>query len=198
MTAHRDVLALLGAAAIFGAPLVVEAQQARVYRVGVILHGGPYALAIDGLRDGLRELRFEEGKEFVFHVQDAKGDLSLVEAAAKDFERGNVDLIYTVTTSVTTVVKRATKNVPIVFYAGVDPVASGLVESFRNPGGRLTGTHGHYAALVAKRLELLKEMIPRLRRVVTFYNPENVAYEQSGRLARDAARRLEVEFVERR
>src|SRR5262245_30093753 len=97
MTARRHLLALIGATAIFGAPPVVEAQQARMYRVGVILQGGPYSLAIDGLRDGLRELGFEEGKQVVLRVRDAKGDLKLVEAAAKDLERENVDLIYAVT-----------------------------------------------------------------------------------------------------
>src|SRR5262245_3249700 len=197
MISRRDLLALLGAAAVFGAP-VVEAQQARVYRVGVILPGGPYSLAVDGLREGLGELGFQEGKQFVLDVRDVKGALGLVEAAAKDLERENVDLIYAVTTPVPVVAKRATQNVPLVFYAGVEPVAAGLVESLRQPGGRLTGTHGHYADLVAKRLQLLKEMMPRLRRVVTFYNPANPAYEQSARFARDVARRLEVEFVESR
>ncbi len=195
---RRSVLMGLWVLYLSGAPLVVEAQQARVYRVGVVLQGGPYSLAIDGLQAGLRELGFEEGKQFVLHVQDAKGDLKLAEAAAKVFEQENVDLIYAVTSSVAFVVKRATKNVPIVFYAGTDPVASGLVENFRKPGGRLTGTHGHYADLGAKRLELLKEMVPRLRRVVTFYRAENAVYQQNARIARDAAQRLQVELVERR
>jgi putative ABC transport system substrate-binding protein len=161
MTARRSVLTGLSIVALVGAPLVVKAQQARVYRVGVILQGGPFSQAVDGLREGLRELGFEEGKQFVLHVRDAKGDLKLVEAAARDLERENVDLIYAVATSVAVVVKRATRNVPIVFYAGTDPVASGLVENFRKPGGRLTGAHGRFADLGAKRLELLKEMVPR-------------------------------------
>jgi putative tryptophan/tyrosine transport system substrate-binding protein len=84
-----------------------------------------------------------------------------------------------------------------VFYAGSDPVAVGLVESFRKPGGRLTGIHSQFTELTAKRLELLKEMIPRLRRVVTFYRPDNPAAQQSVKIARDAAHHLKVELVER-
>jgi ABC-type uncharacterized transport system substrate-binding protein len=165
--------------------------------VGVVLQGGPYSAAIDGLRDGLRELGLEEGKHFVLHVHDAKGDLKSVEAAATSLERQKVDLIYAMAGSVTLAAKRATKSVPIVFYAGTDPVAWGLVESFRKPGGRLTGLHGQFTDLTAKRLELLKEMIPILRRVVTFYHPDNPGARQAVKIARDAGRQLNVELVER-
>src|SRR5262249_943703 len=81
--------------------------------------------------DGLRELGFEEGKQLILDVRDAKGDLKSVEAAAAALEAEKVDLIYAVATSVTLAARRATKTVPIVFYAGTDPVALGLVDSFR-------------------------------------------------------------------
>ena len=197
MTTPRLTLTGILILALFALPLAVEAQQARVYRVGVVLHGGPHSAAIDGLRDGLRELGLEEGKQFVLHVRDGKGDLKSVEAAARSLEGEKVDLIVAMTTSVTLAAKRATKSVPIVFYAGTDPVSIGLVESFRKPGGRLTGIHGQIADLTAKRLELLKEMVPRLRRVVTFYSPDNPAAQQSVKIARDAARQLKLELVER-
>src|SRR5712692_3246156 len=156
--------AFLGALAggLLAAPLAAEAQQPRVYRVGVVLQGGPYLGAVDGLRKGLAELGLEEGKQFILHVREGKGDLKAVEQAAGDLEREKVDLIFSVATSVTLAVKRATKTVPIVFYAGSDPVALGLVESFRKPGGRFTGIYGRLSDVAAKRLELLKEMVPRL------------------------------------
>jgi len=186
---------------LLAAPLAAKAQQARAYRIGVILQGGPYSEAIDGLRNGLKELGLEEGKQFVLHVRDTKGDLKSVAVAARGLEdqkeEQKVDVIYALGTSVTLAAKRATKSVPIVFYAGTDPVAVGLIESLRKPGGRLTGIHGQFANLTAKRLELLKEMIPRLRRVVTFYSPDNPAAQQSMKIARDAARQLKVEFIER-
>ena len=186
------------AGALLAAPLAAEAQQPRVYRVGVVLQGGPYLGTVDGLRKGLADLGFEEGKQFILHVRDGKGELKGVEQRAADLEREKVDLICAVASSVTLAVKRATKTVPIVFYAGSDPVASGLVASFRKPGGRLTGIYGRLADLQAKRLELLKEMVPRLRRVVVFYNPDNLMAERGMKEARDAARQLKVELLERR
>ncbi|HEV8530828.1 MAG TPA: ABC transporter substrate-binding protein [Methylomirabilota bacterium] len=179
------------------APFVAEAQQARVYRVGVVLQGGPYLGAVDGLRKGLAELELEEGKQFVLHVRDTKGDLKSVEAEARRLEGEKVDMIYALATSVTLAAKRATKSVPIVFYSGTDPVAVGFVESIRKPGGRLTGIYTRFTDLTAKRLELLKEMVPRLRRVVTFYSPDNSAAQQSVKIARDAARQLKLELAER-
>jgi len=186
------------AGGLLAPPLAAEAQQARVYRVGVVLQGGPYLGAVDGLRKGLAELGLEEGKQVILHVRDGKGDLKAAEQAAGDLEREKVDLIYSVATSVTLAVKRATKTVPIVFYAGGDPVSFGLVESFRKPGGRLTGIYSGFVDLTAKRLQLLKEMIPRLRRVVIFYNPDNPLSQVSVKVARDAARQLKVELLERR
>jgi putative ABC transport system substrate-binding protein len=177
--------------------ITAEAQQVRVYRVGVILQGGPYYAAIDGLRDGLKEVGLEDGKQLILDVRDVKGDPKAVETAARGLEREKVDLIYSVATSVTLAVKRATERVPIVFYAGADPVAVGLVESFRQPGGRLTGIHSRGTPLMAKRLELLKEMVPTLRRVIYFYNPGNPIGQHSAKIARDAARQLKVQLIER-
>jgi putative ABC transport system substrate-binding protein len=187
-----------GSLGLLAAPLAAEAQRARVDRVGVILQGGPYFPAIDGLRDGLRELGLEHGKRAELHVRDTKGDLKAVEAAARSLEGEGVDLIDAWATSVSLAVTRATQKVPIVFYAGSDPVAVGLVRNFRKPGGRVTGVHGRVTDLTAKRLELLKEMISRLRRIVAFYNPENPSAQQAVMLARDAARQLKVELVEHR
>ena len=186
------------ASGLIAAPLGVEGQQARAYRVGVILQGGPYFQAVDGLREGLRELGLEEGKQIILYVRDAKGDLKTVEAAARELEQDRVDLIYSVTTSVTLATKRVTKSVPIVFCVGADPVALGLVQSYPKPGGRLTGIHGQLTDVTAKQLELLKEMVPKAHRVVAFYSPGNPAAKQSVQVARDAARQLRVELVERR
>jgi putative tryptophan/tyrosine transport system substrate-binding protein len=197
MTVRRLTLTGVLILALFALPQAAGAQQARVYRVGVVLLGGPYSSTIDGLRDGLKELGLEEGRQYALLVRDGRGDLKSVEVAARSLEGEKVDLIVAITTSVTLAAKRATKSVPIVFYAGSDPVSTGLVETFRKPGGRLTGIHGQGGGLAAKRLELLKEMVPRLRRVVTFYSPDSPVAQQSVKIARDAARQLKVELVER-
>ncbi|MBI4169201.1 MAG: ABC transporter substrate-binding protein [Acidobacteria bacterium] len=165
--------------------------------MGIIHHGGEYQVFVDGLRQGLRELGLEEGKHVALDIRDTKGDLKAVGEAARDLERRKVDLICTGGASVTMAAKRATALTPIVFFAGADPVAYGLVESFAKPGGRLTGVHGRATDLTAKRLEVLKEMIPRLGRMVTFYNPGNTAARENARLGREAARTLGVQLIER-
>jgi putative tryptophan/tyrosine transport system substrate-binding protein len=87
--------------------------------------------------------------------------------------------------------------VPIVFVSGSDPVALGLIETLPRPGGRLTGLHNVGTDLMPKRLELLRELVPTVRRVITFYDPENRSATWSLSLSRDAARRLGIEFIER-
>ena len=184
------------AALVLASVHLAQAQQAKVYRVGVIHEGGPFYVAIDGLKEGLRELGLAEGKHYVLEVRDLKGDRRAAEAAARSLEREKVDLIYTVATSVTTVVKRATTEIPIVFAVGSDPVAAGLVESFARPGGRCTGVY-RQGDLTAKRLETLKEILPKLRKVVTFYDPSNELALADTKSAREAAGQLKIEIVER-
>jgi putative tryptophan/tyrosine transport system substrate-binding protein len=176
---------------------LVQAQPAKVYRVGVVHEGGPYNAMIDGLKDGLKELGFAEGKQYVLEIRDVKGDPKALEGAATSLEQQKVDLIYALGTSVATAVKHATTEVPIVFNAGNDPVASGLIESFARPGGRITGVHYSVVELTAKRLEILKALIPDLRKVVTFYNPRNEFAMKSAKTAREQGRQLNIEIVER-
>jgi putative ABC transport system substrate-binding protein len=121
----------------------------------------------------------------------------MVGEAAKEFERGKVSLLYAFPTSVATAAKRATTQIPIVFAAGSDPVARGLVESFPRPGGRVTGVYYWTTDLTAKRLEVLKDILPKLRRVVTFYDPKNLNAQESAKAAREAGRRLGIQIVER-
>jgi ABC-type uncharacterized transport system substrate-binding protein len=90
---RRIGLAVVLTVSLILAPLAGEAQQARLYRVGVVFQGGGYSAGVDGLRDALRELGFAEGRQLVLHVRDAKGDLQSVEVAAQSFENEKVDLI---------------------------------------------------------------------------------------------------------
>jgi putative ABC transport system substrate-binding protein len=177
-------------------PLKASAQS-KLYRIGVIYNGGPYTAAIDGLRDGLKGLGIVESRNYVFHYRDVKGDINAVEAAARSLETEKVDLIYSVATTTTLRVKKATKSVPIVFYAGTDPVGSGLIASYAKPGGRLTGIHSQFTDLTAKRLELFKALVPGITRVISFYNPNSTGSLQSVKMVRAASPRLKVELVEK-
>jgi putative ABC transport system substrate-binding protein len=193
----KKIVAPFIIALVLASAHLAQAQQAKLYRVGVILEGGPYYAVVNGLKDGLKELGFEERKHFVLEIRDLKGDRKAAEEAARSLEQGNVDLIYAVATSVAITAKRATTHVPIVFVIGGDPVAAGLVESYAKPGGRLTGIHYLSNELTGKRLEILKEIIPKLRKVLTFYDPSNETAMSNAKSAREAARQLKIELIER-
>lgn len=175
----------------------VYAQQAKVYRIGVILPGGSLYETVDGLKHGLRELGLEEGKQFTLTIRETKGDAKAAEEAARSFERDKFNLIYALAAPVITAAKGATVNMPIVFGVGSDPVTGGLVDSFAKPGGRLTGVHFLVRDLTAKRLEILKEIFPKLSRVVTFYDPSSRVPTEAVKLGREEAKRLGLKLVER-
>jgi putative ABC transport system substrate-binding protein len=174
-----------------------EAQQPKSYRIGVIMPGGPFYEAVSGLRNGLKELGLEEGKQFTLIIQDTKGDTRLAGDAARNLEREKVDLLYALPSSVIAAAKAATQQTPIVFGIGTDPVVMGLVDSFAKPGGRLTGVHFLVGDLTAKRLEILKEMCPKLPGVLTFYNPAKQVAMRSANLGREEAERSGLKFLER-
>ena len=194
----KKVIGLLLSTMLFALSFPAQAQQPKVYRVGVLLPGAHWHEIIDGLRAGLKELGLEAGRHFVLEIRDTKGDLKAAETAARNLEQEKVDLIFTTRTSVTIAAKRVTSNTPIVFAAGADPVVLGLVESFAKPGGRLTGVYEPGTDLTGKRLEILKEIVPKLRRLLAFYDPRNPVASESAKLAREEVARLRgVEFVER-
>lgn len=193
----KKIFVFVLAALILASSHLAQAQQPKVYRVGVITSGGAWYETIDGLRVGLRQLGLEDGKQLTLVIRDTKGDAKAAEEAARNLEQEKVSLIYTTASSVTIAARRASTEVPMVFAAGADPVEIGLVDSFAKPGGRLTGVFYRDTELTAMRLEFLKEIVPKLRRVVTFYDPRSLIASQSAKLAREEAQRLRVQFVER-
>jgi len=165
--------------------------------VGVVLEGGDEA-TVDGLREELKELGLAEGRNYTLDVRNLRGVRDAAEAASRSLAQAKVDVIFSIATSVTTLVKRETSTVPVVFAVGSDPVAAGLVESFAHPGGRFTGVYYSTRDLAPKRLDILRAMLPNLRKVVTFYDPGNPFAVASLISVRQAARQLGVEVVERR
>ncbi len=181
----------------FGFDYCASAQPAKPYRIGVLFPGGAQYETLNGLRDGLKELGLEEGKQLTLLLNDTKGDAAVTEQAAKAFEKDNVSLIYALTTTIITKAKSATTNVPIVFAIGSDPVTGKLVDSFAKPGGRLTGVHFLVRDLTAKRLEVLKEILPKASRVLTYYDPTSRVAVEGTKMARDEAKRLGIKLIER-
>ena len=177
--------------------IIAAAQETKVYRIGVIHQGGPYQAVVDGLRFGLQELGLVDGKEIMLEIRDTKTDPKMAEDAARFFERNKATVICAVTTATATAVKTATSQVPIVFSVGTDPVTSGLVQSFAKPGGRLTGVQYSTTDLTAKRLEILKEIVPKLSRIIIIYNPNNRSARESAELTHKAAGQFRIQVVER-
>jgi putative ABC transport system substrate-binding protein len=191
---RREFMTVLGGAAAW--PLVARGQQTRPKRIGVVLQGEPYYAGVEGLREGLKAAGLEDGRQIELVLRDAKGDAAAAAAAARELERDGVDLIVAFATTVARATKNATANVPIVFSAGSDPVAMDLVASMPKPGGRLTGVHFLSAELTAKRLGLLRELLPALRRIVTFHNPANPVARLALEEARSATRLLGIDLVD--
>jgi putative ABC transport system substrate-binding protein len=192
----RLFLAALAAALLLPAH-AADAQGGSVHKVGVILQGGSWYEVVEGLRDGLKRLGFEEGKQYALDIRDTHGELQTVEQEARTLEQQQVELLYTLSASVTVAAKRGTSKTPIVFVSGTNPVAVDLVQSIPKPGGRLTGVQFRATDLTGKRLEMLLEIAPSVHRVVTFYDPQNPAARESAHEAREAARKLNLELVER-
>jgi ABC-type uncharacterized transport system substrate-binding protein len=181
----------------FLSPRPAIGQPTSPSRIGVLLPGGAQYETLEGLRQGLKDLGLEEGKQFTLVVKDVKGDAPVAEKEAKAFEKENVRLIYALTTPVITHAKAGTSKTLIVFCIGSDPVTAGLVDSFGQPGGRLTGVHYLVRDLTGKRLEILKEILPKISRVLTFYDPNTRVAADGATLAREEAKRLGIKLIER-
>ena len=195
--AQHSILCAVLSALLFAPCDLAAAQKSKAYRIGVIHQGGPYRAVVDGFRSGLRELGLEDGKKISLQISETKSDPKIIEEAAKAFERDKVNLIYAITTSAVVPVKNVASKTPIVFAVGTDPVLSGLVQSFAKPGGRLTGVQYSTTDLTAKRLEILKEILPRLNRVLILYNPNNRNSREAAGLARKAAKQFRIQLIDR-
>jgi putative tryptophan/tyrosine transport system substrate-binding protein len=165
---RREFITLLGGAAAHSLlwPLATHAQPAgRVARIGYLsfLSDSHHSPRSDAFRAGLRDLGYVEGRNLLIEFRFADGNNDLLPALANDLIRLNVDVIVTYATGVTAA-QRATSTIPIVMATYGDAVATGVVASLANPGGNVTGSTFFYLELMAKRLELLKEVAPSMSR----------------------------------
>jgi putative ABC transport system substrate-binding protein len=160
--------AILFCAVLFALCLPVWAQQpAKVPRIGYLGATSLSAMSArqEAFRQGLRELGYVEGKNIVIEWRFAEGKLDRLPALAAELVRLKVDVIVTSASTQTPVAKAATSKIPIVMAQDSDPVGSGFVASLARPGGNITGLSTLTPELSGKRLELLKEIVPRLSRV---------------------------------
>ena len=161
---------------------LAQAQQTgKVPRIGYLAATSlsANAVRIEAFRQGLRELGYVEGKNIVIEWRFAEGKLDRLPALAAELVRLKVDVIVTSASTQTPVAKAATSTIPIVMAQDSDPVGSGFVASLARPGGNITGLSTLSPELSGKRLELLKEIVPRLSRVAVLGSSNNPGNTQS-------------------
>jgi putative ABC transport system substrate-binding protein len=171
-------------------------QQAKVSKIGWLggrSPGGPGSGG-ESFRRALRALGYVEGKTLTIEYRYAEDKLDRLPTLAEELVRLNVDLIIAPTTVEVRAAMRATKTIPIVFYNVPDPVASGLVDSLARPGANITGFSTINAQLSGKRLELLKETIPKLTRVAVLWDPQNPSSAQQWKEIQQPARELGLQL----
>ena len=184
---------LAGAAALLAAPVAGQAQQAgKVYRIGLLERTSEVVNAanVQGLRQGLRELGYVEGKDFVFEYRSADGRDERFPELAVELVHLPVDVILTRGTPATLAAKRATSTIPVVVTGVGDPVGQGLVASLARPGANVTGLSGMVTEVYPKLVELLKALVPRAARIVALFNMGNPAVPPQWKQVESAARAL--------
>jgi putative ABC transport system substrate-binding protein len=175
---------------------IADAQAGKVYRVGRLGGGlSSTTFGIDLLRRELRELGYIEGKNVIFEFRHAEEKRELVPALAEDLVRLNVDVIVAGGPNDALAAKKATKTMPIVFTdTPSDPVARGLVTSLARPGSNVTGFYSMADVLAGKRVELLKEAIPKLSRVAVLWFPGFTSREPQWVESQRTARQLGLQI----
>jgi putative tryptophan/tyrosine transport system substrate-binding protein len=158
------------------APLAAQGQQTgKLYRIGFL---GNSTAALEAhlvgpFREGLRDLGYVEGQNIVIEYRWAEGKYERFPALIAELLAQRVEVLVTAGTPASLAVKKATTSVPLVMVAVGDPVDTGLVASLAKPGGNITGINSTVEGLEGKRLELLREVIPKLSHVAVLQNPEN-------------------------
>ncbi|MES2297906.1 MAG: ABC transporter substrate-binding protein [Pseudomonadota bacterium] len=195
--ARRRLVLAAGAAGMLSltTPLVCLARgSGKMLRVGTLSMGvvsEPNNLLFAA---AMRELGYVEGKNIVFERRFAQGDQSKLEQMARELVQLGVDVIYVSSTAPTTAAMKATRSIPIVFVNVADPVGSGFVASLGHPGGNATGISVQATELSAKRVQLLRDTFPGIRRLAVFVTDESAASLQLSEVQR-AAPQLKLQVL---
>ena len=190
---RREVIAALGGAAASWSLMARAQQPTQIRRIGFLRVGPPPAAFIDGFRQGMREQRLVEGQHFVIEFGLAQSAAQIPDAAA-ELVRSNVDVIVASGTPSVFPARQAAGQIPVVFVATIDPVAAGLVASLASPGGNITGMTSISGDVIAKRLQMIREVLPALTRVALLVresSPDTSLYVKE---SQTAARKLGIEL----
>jgi len=161
---NRRRFLLTGLAGVFSEALAADAQQAKIPRIGVLVGAAPPHPFVDAFRQGLRTLGYLEGQNIALEVRYTGGRADRAAELAAELVRLRADVIVTHFTQTTRAALAATRTIPIVMVVGA-PVESGFVASLARPGGNATGLSGMDSEIAGKRLQILRELNPRLERI---------------------------------
>jgi len=187
---------LTGAGAVLlASPLSAGAQQTgKVYRIGFLRAGQPPKPWVEAFQQGLRERGYVDGQNVVVEFRFTDGSVDQLPRLAEELVRLKVDVILASAAPPALAAKKATTSVPIVFVNVFDPVELGLISSLGRPGGNITGLATTSADLAGKRLELLRGLVPKLRRVAVLWDPSNPTNPIQLKGAEVAARTLGLQL----
>jgi len=189
---RREFITLLGGAAVAGAlPFAARAQQAAMPVIGFLNSGTRegFAHLLAAFHQSLNQAGFVEGRNLAIEYRWAEGQYERLPALAADLVRRQVTLMAATTTPAALAAKAATSRIPIVFTSAADPVAAGLVASLSRPGGNATGVTNYLTDLGAKRLDLLRELVPKATTIGMLVNPNYPDIESQRKDLEEAARR---------
>jgi putative ABC transport system substrate-binding protein len=173
MDRRRFLLTSLGG--VLAASVAVEAQQTgKVYRIGLLRVGQPPSKFVEAFQQGLRARGYIDGRNVVIEYRSTDGSFDELPRLASELVRFNVDVILAAGAPAAFAARSATAKVPIIFVHVYDPVEIGLVTSVAHPGGNVTGLSQISADLGGKRLELIRQLVPKLRRVAILWHPANL------------------------
>jgi len=192
VTSRRQLLIALAGSGLFQ-PLAAIGQARKVHRVGLLLTGIPTAMSEAMLRS-FAELGYVEGQNLTIDRRQAEGNLDRLPELVDELLKLRPDVILAIGTPASLALKKATTSVPIVFAGNSDPAGVGLVVSLAKPGGNITGTSLMASELSAKRLELLREVSPRMQRVAMVWDSSNPGMALRVRETETAAERSHVQL----
>ena len=193
----KNIFCLLLIVVVLGWGGFAEAQQPKkVPRIGFLRQSSANVLwtQLEAFRQGLRERGYFEGQNIAIDYRYAEGEIDRLPALAAELVRLKVDVIVASSTPAAFAAKNATKDIPIVFHTIGDPVASGLVAGLARPGGNLTGLTMGGAELYGKRLELLKETVPKLSRAAILWNPASTGIDLNVKETQAAGQALKLQI----
>ena len=195
MSSRREFITLLGGAAAAW-PLAAKAQQPAMSVIGFLGGADPigYAVLIEAFRSGLRDHGYIEGKNVLIEYRWAEGNYERLPGLAAELVHRKVDIIITQGTPAAFAAKQATTTIPIVMAIVGDPVDSGIVASYSRPGGNITGSSFFFPEINAKRLELMKSLMPGLKRAGVLMNPDNLAMTPVLRAMDEVAKAMDVKL----